>query len=164
MLSYLHDPVNTLGAMVMQANQRPETAFNHLMQECFRINRRLVTAVAQLTNGTEVTGAQWGVLGAFGESEQLLSVAQAARELGLARQGVQRVADLLESKGLIEYLQNPNHRRAKLARVTDKGGDLLRRLQQRQSRWARRAAGDLNIEQVRAATELVRFVGQRLVD
>jgi len=148
----------------MATDQSPETAFSHLMGECFRINRRLVTAVGQLTHGTEVTGAQWGVLGAFGESDELLSVAQAARGLGLARQGVQRVADLLEGKGLIEYLENPHHRRAKLAKVTGHGRNLLRLLQQRQSRWARHAAGDLDIEQVKAATELVRFVGQRLVD
>jgi len=148
----------------MSANQSPETAFNHLLRECFMLNRRVVTAARQLTHGTEITGAQWGVLGAFGESAELLSVAQAARWLGLARQGVQRVADLLEQKGLIEYLENPSHRRAKLAVVTDDGRKLLRRLQQRQSRWARHAAGDLNIEQVKATTEFVRSVGQRLVD
>jgi len=143
----------------MQADQTRETAFSHLMQECFRINRQLVTAVGQLTDGTEITGAQWGVLGAFGGTDDLLTVAQAARRLGLARQGVQRVADLLEKKGLIEYLHNPNHRRARLA----KGRTLLDRLQERQSQWAQHAAGDLNIRQVEAATELVRFVGQRLV-
>ena len=141
-----------------------EEAFSHLMQECFRINRRLVTAVGQLTNGSGITGAQWGVLGAFGGSDDLLTVAQAARRLGLARQGVQRVADLLEKKGLIEYRQNPNHQRAKLAQVTNEGRTLLNQLQERQSLWAKHAAGDLNIEQVEAATELVRRVGQRLLD
>jgi len=104
------------------------------------------------------------VLGAFGGSDNLITVAQAARRLGLARQGVQRVADLLEKKELIEYLKNPNHRRAKLAKVTAKGEVLLNQLQKRQSRWAKHAAGDLDIEQVEAATELVRLVGQRLLD
>jgi len=145
----------------MQADQ--EMAFSHLMQECFRINRRLVIAVGQLTAGTEITGAQWGVLGAFG-ADDLLTVAGVARRLGLARQGVQRVADLLEKKGLIEYRQNPRHRRAKLAQVTAAGQALLDQLQQRQSHWARHAAGELDIRQVEAATELVRLVGQRLVE
>jgi len=146
----------------MQADQ--EMAFSHLMQECFRINRRLVIAVEQLTTGTEITGAQWGVLGAFGAAADLLTVAGAARSLGLARQGVHRVADLLEKKGLIEYRQNPHHRRARLAQVTEAGQALLQQLQQRQSHWARHAAGELDIRQVEAATELVRFVGQRLVE
>ncbi len=146
----------------MQADQ--EMAFSHLLRECFRINRRLVTAVGQLTHGTEITGAQWGVLGAFGASDGLLTVAGAARRLGLARQGVQRVADLLEKKGLIEYRQNPQHRRAKLAQVTVTGKKLLDQLQQRQSHWARHAAGALDVEQVEAATKLVRFVSGRLVE
>jgi DNA-binding MarR family transcriptional regulator len=148
----------------MQADQNQEMAFSHLMQECFRINRSLVAAVGQLTNGTEITGAQWGVLGVFGTADDLLTVAGAARRLGLARQGVQRVADLLEKKGLIEYRQNPSHRRAKLAQVTTAGQNLLNQLQERQSLWARHAAGELDIQQVEAATELVRFVGQRLVE
>ncbi len=148
----------------MAANHSQETAFSHLMQECYRINRRLIAAAGRLTDGTAVTGAQWGVLGAFGGSRRLLTVAQAARHLGLARQGVQRVADLLEKKGLIDYLENPHHRRAKLAQVTEEGRKLLHELQRRQSRWARHASGDLNADQVDAATQLVRSVGQRLLD
>ena len=148
----------------MSVDHSQETAFSRLMEECFRINRRLITAAGRLTDGTAVTGAQWGVLGAFGASGRLLTVAQAARHLGLARQGVQRVADLLEKKGLIDYLENPHHRRAKLAQVTREGRKLLDELQRRQSQWARHASGDLNVKQVVAATELVRTVGQRLLD
>lgn len=148
----------------MPSDQSQETAISHLMRECYRINRRLVVAAGRLTRGTAITGAQWGVLGAFGNADKALTVAQAARRLGLARQGVQRVADLLEKKGLIDYRENPHHRRAKLATVTDEGRTLLCELQQRQSRWARHASGDLNADQVEAATELVRFVGRRLLD
>lgn len=148
----------------MRPDQGQEAAFSGLMRECFRINRQLVAAVAQLTIGSDITGAQWGVLGAFGGSDERLTVAQAARRLGLARQGVQRVADLLEKKGLIKYLPNPNHRRAKLAQVTGKGRTLLNELQDRQTCWARHASGDLDIKEVEAATELVRKIGERLLD
>jgi DNA-binding MarR family transcriptional regulator len=148
----------------MQPDQDQEYAFSRLMAECFRTNRQLVSAVAQLTNGSGISGAQWGVLGAFGGSDESLTVAQTARRLGLARQGVQRVADLLENKGLIEYLPNPNHRRAKLAKLTDQGRNLLAQLQARESRWAQRAAGDLDIEAVEAATKLVRSIRERLLD
>jgi DNA-binding MarR family transcriptional regulator len=148
----------------MEPDQSSETAFSRLMQECFRTNRQLVAAVAQLTNGSGISGAQWGVLGAIGGSDEALTVAQAARRLGLARQGVQRVADLLEKKELIEYLPNPNHRRAKLAGVTDRGRNLLDQLRERESRWAQRAAGDLDIKEVEAATGLVRSIRERLLD
>ena len=147
----------------MEPDRSQETAFSRLMEECFRVNRRLVKAVGQLTHGSGITGAQWGVLGAFGGSDDPLTVAETARRLGLARQGVQRVADLLEDKSLIEYQQNPNHQRAKLAKITDKGRKLLDRLQTLESRWARQAAGDIDIEQVEAATKLVRSIRERLL-
>lgn len=37
-------------------------------------------------------------------------VAAIARAMGLARQSVQRTADLLEAEGLVEYVENPAHR------------------------------------------------------
>src|SRR5690606_11103533 len=41
--------------------------------------------------------------------------------MGVTRQSVQRIADLLVDRGLAEYLPNPAHRRAKLPRPTDAG-------------------------------------------
>ena len=53
------------------------------------------------------------------------SVAQrptfAAREMGLTRQSVQRIADLLVERRLAEYRPNPAHARAKLLAPTQEG-------------------------------------------
>ncbi len=148
----------------MQEDLTQEMAFSHLMEACFRINRQLVIATGELTRDSCVTGAQWGVLGAFAGPDNPLTVADAARRLGLARQGVQRVADLLEKKGLIEYRKNPHHRRAKLAKVTDEGWAVLKLLSERQARWAKHSSGALDIEQVEAAAEMVRSITNRLLE
>lgn len=148
----------------MAANIRRETAFGDLMRECFRTNRELIAAVARLTEGSGITGAQWGVLGAFGARPEPLTVAEAARRLGLTRQGVQRVADVLARKRLIEFRENPHDRRAKVAVVTEAGRSLLARLRAREARWSRDAARDLKIRDVKAATEVVRAIRERLVD
>ena len=137
--------------------------FNYLMYECFRLNRSLVAAAAKLTEGTEVSGAQWGVLSVFAGPDGPNTVAEAARRVGLTRQSVQRVADLLAARELLEYFPNPNHRRAKLAMVTHRGKKLLRKLQTRQVRWAERTGGDLDPSEVEAATRLVRRIRERLV-
>jgi DNA-binding MarR family transcriptional regulator len=50
-----------------------------------------------------------------------LPVSGIARTMGITRQSVQRIADLLVDKGLAEYLPNPAHRRAKLLTPTDEG-------------------------------------------
>jgi DNA-binding MarR family transcriptional regulator len=41
--------------------------------------------------------------------------------MGITRQSVQRIADLLVERGLAEYFDNPAHRRAKLVRITESG-------------------------------------------
>jgi DNA-binding MarR family transcriptional regulator len=57
-----------------------------------------------------------------------LPVAGIAREMGLTRQSVQRVADILVERGLAEYRENPAHRRAKLLVPTDEGRAALSRI------------------------------------
>ena len=65
-----------------------------------------------------------------------MSVAQIARVLGVARQGVQRLADVLEGEGLIAYADNPQHQRAKLVRLTAEGAARLGAIEIAQAGWA----------------------------
>jgi DNA-binding MarR family transcriptional regulator len=48
--------------------------------------------------------------------------------MGLTRQSVQRIADLLVERGLAEYRDNPAHRRAKLLVATEDGLAAVRRI------------------------------------
>jgi DNA-binding MarR family transcriptional regulator len=59
---------------------------------------------------------------------QPLPVAGIAREMGITRQSVQRIADLLVERGLAEYRPNPAHRRAKLLAPTEEGLAAVRRI------------------------------------
>lgn len=78
--------------------------------------------------------ARWVILDAAEASPS--TVAQIARQRGIARQAVQRVADVLERDGLIAYEPNPAHRRAKLVRPTAAGQDALRSINEAQRAWA----------------------------
>jgi DNA-binding MarR family transcriptional regulator len=80
------------------------------------------------------SSARWRVLAAVDEEPR--TVAQIARAWSLARQSVQRVADLLARDGLVAYEDNPEHRRAKLVRLTPRGRATLREIQDAQRRWA----------------------------
>ena len=73
-----------------------------------------------------LTAARWQVLGAV--LREPLTVSGIARAMGITRQSVQRIADLLVEQGLAEYVDNPAHRRAKLVRVTDDGVAAVRRI------------------------------------
>jgi DNA-binding MarR family transcriptional regulator len=63
------------------------------------------------------------------------TVAEIAARLDLARQGVQRVADVLVDDGLAGYTDNPRHRRAKLLTITDAGRRALAGTAAAHERW-----------------------------
>ncbi|MGH3586006.1 MAG: MarR family winged helix-turn-helix transcriptional regulator, partial [Pseudonocardia sp.] len=71
------------------------------------------------------------------------TVADIAERLGLARQGVQRVADLLVSDGLATYTDNPRHRRAKLLAPTAAGERALAAMDAAHRGWVAATAPDL---------------------
>jgi DNA-binding MarR family transcriptional regulator len=96
-----------------------------------------------------LTAAWWQVLGAvLGES---LPVAGIAREMGLARQSVQRIADILVERGLAEYRDNPAHRRARLLVPTEAGRAAIGRIGPAHAEAAARLAAALGEDALAAA-------------
>lgn len=73
-------------------------AFTALVLETFKVNGRLLATGDRMTRPVGQTSARWQVLGAI--EHEALTVAAIARAMGLARQSVQRTADLLESEGM----------------------------------------------------------------
>ncbi len=147
-----------------QMTEKPpySTVFNELMSECFRLNRSFLDVSQQLTEGAGVTGTQWGVLAALGQGGEPSTVAETARRLGLARQSVQRVADVLADTGLVKYVPNPEDKRAKLVEVTAAGGALLADLKDRQHAWVDSIVGDYSDADIDAAIQLIKNIRQRI--
>lgn len=92
-----------------------------LVLKVFGLNGRLVDTGNYLVGPVGLTTAWWQVLGALGYSPAPLLVAHIARNMGLARQSVQRVVDLLVERGLVRLAANPHHQRAKLVVLTPEG-------------------------------------------
>ncbi|MFP5077887.1 MarR family winged helix-turn-helix transcriptional regulator [Rhizobium sp. YIM 134829] len=102
----------------------------------FEANGRLVDMGNHIVRPAGLTTAWWQVLGALGYAPTPLSVSEIARAMGLTRQGVQRVVDLLVDHGHVTLEPNPHHRRAKLVVLTDAGRQALE--------TAERAAGPID--------------------
>ncbi len=64
------------------------------------------------------------------------AVAHVARGLGLTRQAVQEVADAMALEGLVVFLDNPSHKRARLMTPTPKARKALEYLRPRQLQFA----------------------------
>ena len=104
------------------------------------------------------TLARWLVLETIQDAPA--TVAQVARTLHLARQGVQRLADVLVRDGLAVYQDNPAHRRAKLVRLTPQGRSTLRAIQAAQVAWADALGAKLGEADLRQASVLLGRIQQ----
>ena len=107
----------------------------------FRLNGQILGVAEELARPAGLTAARWQVLGAVLTTP--LPVAGIARAMGITRQSVQRIADLLVEQGLAEYLPNPAHRRAKLLRPTQDGYDAVARIYPAHAALAKRLAEDV---------------------
>ncbi len=136
-------------------------ALTELMLEVFRVNGDLLAEGNRLTGGVGQSSARWQVLGAIRAPQ---SVAAIARQRGLARQSVQRTADLLAADGLVEYADNPAHRRAKLVRLTALGREVLDEITRAQVAWANGLARAVPFGEadIRHALEVLRHLRVQL--
>jgi DNA-binding MarR family transcriptional regulator len=100
--------------------------------------------------------ARWQVLAAVENGPA--TVAHVARVLGLARQSVQRVADLLEREGLAAYEANPEHQRAQLVHLTPRGRSVLATIQDAQRAWANELGAQYGEAPLRRATQVLERV------
>ncbi|QES59026.1 MarR family transcriptional regulator [Streptomyces venezuelae] len=107
----------------------------------FRLNGQFLAISEELARPAGLTAAWWQVLGAV--LREPLPVAGIARNMGITRQSVQRIADLLVAKGLAEYAPNPAHRRAKLLRPTEEGRDAVDRIGPGHAALAARLSAEL---------------------
>src|SRR5215208_5310073 len=128
-------------------------AFTTLLGQVIGLTRRFTTAGEALAKPAGQTLARWLVLETI--QDQPATVAQIGRTLHLARQGVQRLADLLVRDSLAAYEDNPTHRRAKLLRITPAGRTALRTIQTAQAAWADALGAKIGEEELRQTSILL---------
>ena len=124
-----------------------------LVMQVVRLIRDFTAAGEALAKPGGQKLARWLVLEAV--QDQPATVAQIARQWHLARQGVQRLADLLVRDGLAVYEPNPAHRRAKLLRLTPQGRSALLTVQAAQRTWADALGAELGEADLRRASAVL---------
>jgi len=133
-----------------------------LILEVFRLNGRLLAAGDALVAGIGLSSARWQVMGAVELAPVPLPVAHLARNMGLARQSVQRLVVEMAHDGLVRLLPNPHHRRAKLVILSARGAAAYRAATAKQAPWARSLAAGVKPRSIRAATVTLRMLRSRL--
>lgn len=139
---------------------REQELMSALAKTTFRLHGQLVAIGEELARPSGMTGASWQVLAAVLRTP--LSVADIAREIGVTRQSVQRIADLLVAERQAEYEPNPRHRRAKLLAPTSGGRDAIRRIAPGHAGFAARLAGELGVATMEDTLAAVRRLSEVL--
>jgi DNA-binding MarR family transcriptional regulator len=126
----------------------------------------LMLEVAQCFFRIRAVGQKTGLItswggGAFGFIRSLallgpLTVPQIAEMRPTSRQRMQRLADELAAEGLVEFIDNPKHRRSKLVRLTAKGEARYRELDIRLRAIASTLGIALSEADIRKTTAIVR--------
>ncbi len=135
-------------------------AFSELLAEISRVNRLVLTAGDSLSRPAGLTGTRWQVLHVVDHAP--VTVAQAARFLGLTRQSVRETVASLVSLGMVGYADNPRDRRARLLVLTPRGRTALRSVERRQAAWTNQVASRASPSDLRAATGILRDLGDML--
>jgi DNA-binding MarR family transcriptional regulator len=136
-------------------------ALSAVVIQVLRLGGLLTAAGDALAEPAGQTSARWQVLA--GAEHAPITVAQIARWLGLARQSVQRVADLLVREGLAAYEDNPDDQRAKLLCLTPRGRAALGTIQKAQRAWADALGARIGEADLRQAGEVLERLSSALV-
>ena len=128
----------------------------------------LLLEVAQCFFRIRAVGQKTGLItnwggGAFGFMRSLatlgpLTVPQIAEMRPTSRQRMQRLADELSAEGLVEFIDNPKHRRSKLVRLTRKGEARYEKLTARFVATASTIGADLSEAEIRNTIRVVRRI------
>jgi DNA-binding MarR family transcriptional regulator len=116
-------------------------------------------AIAQTVGQTQ---ARWQVMSA--SSDRPHTVPQIARVLGVTRQNVQRIADLLVAEGSAEYQDNPDHRASPHLILTKRGRAALDQLTKAGGGYHARLARKLSPSDVSSIHRALRRLFEALND
>ncbi|MCQ4041384.1 MarR family winged helix-turn-helix transcriptional regulator [Streptantibioticus rubrisoli] len=119
--------------------------------------RRSGEAIAATMGQTQ---ARWQLLSVVSDSPR--TVAQAARRLGISRQGVQRVANDLVGEELAVFRPNPDHRSSPLLELTPAGRHVLHQITAQATEAHRALAADFPPGEIAAARDLLRRLTDRV--
>lgn len=127
--------------------------FREILTEVFHLRALMLESAEHLTAPVGLTSARWQILGAIEHTPA--PVAHVARGLGLTRQSVQETADAMARDGLITFVDNPDHKRARLMMPTPKARKALDFLRPRQMQFANLMGAPHSLEALRATLDVL---------
>jgi DNA-binding MarR family transcriptional regulator len=133
-----------------------------LIAEVYAAATALRQSGQAIANAEGARFSHWLLLDAL--TDPYMTVARAARRMGLSRQAVQKTANELDELGCIEFVENPDHKTSPLIHVTDIGVELRERLHRRAETSNDRYFGALTPDQVATARTTLQSMTRAIYD
>ncbi|MSP47908.1 MAG: MarR family transcriptional regulator [Alphaproteobacteria bacterium] len=144
-----------MAARAPAAGPTPEgAAIFRLMLEVLQTFHRLRAAGAEEGAVTSGGGGSWGLMRSLAEGGPQ-TVPAIARSRPVSRQHIQKLADELAADGLVEFVDNPAHRRSKLLKLTPAGRTRYKTLSTRILEIADELGRGFDAAEVGAAADVV---------
>jgi DNA-binding MarR family transcriptional regulator len=128
--------------MIMYTDAKPAALIPLIVADVFELAGRFRADGEEIASTVGQTQARWQVMSAA--STEPRTVPQIARRLGVTRQNVQRIADLLVAEGSARFAANPDHRGSPYLLLEKRGqaalAELTRTAHSRHARLARTLA------------------------
>jgi DNA-binding MarR family transcriptional regulator len=137
-------------------------AVSELIVVLFRLNGRLLVSGDRLRSRRKRDRPQNLPAGAGETEARHEPVARLARNMGLNRQGVQRIVGELAAEGFVELKDNPHHRSAKLVVMTAKGLKAFDAAMRLQTPWVNMLGEGFDAKSIEKAGRVLEELRQRL--
>lgn len=141
-------------------NRKQVEAFYPLTLSVRSLFHKLGDAVTALHEGSGVSGGMRAVLESVVTGGPQ-TVPQLARIRPVSRQHIQLLVNALLAVGLVEYLDNPAHRRSRLVGATEKGRTLFGAFRNRENVALSRLTMDVTPEALEAAGQVLSVLIER---
>jgi DNA-binding MarR family transcriptional regulator len=127
-------------------NDKPQALLPLIVADIYELAGRFRDQGETIAQTVGQTQARWQVMSAA--SAEPHTVPQIARMLGVTRQNVQRIADLLVAEGSAQYQDNPDHRASPHLILTRRGRTALEQLTKAASGYHARLARKISAADV----------------
>ncbi len=128
----------------------------------FKLNGMFLDLGNELFRPIGMTHARSQVMGAINIAGVPLTAAQIARNMGLSRQSVQRIINILVDDGLLVLEDNPHHKRASLVKLTAAGEEKILQIRGVLLRWSEKVAGNFKIGELEQGLGLLQSLSDYL--
>ncbi len=131
--------------------------FYQLIWHTRRLFQQLRETSDQLLTGTGINSSQRAVLEfLIKDGEQ--TVSSMAKDKNVSRQHIQKVVNVLLEQGLIQAMDNPEHKRSPLMKATANGKKLFQRVAAKESELIKSISGNFTAKDINTSLETLKQI------